>query len=216
MREFIKREWPLLLLLFLSFVVAILLYPKMPAQAPIHWDAQGNVNGYGSREFGAFFLPGMNLGMYLLFLVLPRLDPRKENYAKFQGSYRIIRYAVHFLLLFVFLLTSLAALGVAVDISLWICVATTLLFIVLGSTMGKIRHNYFVGFRLPWTLANEEVWDKTHRLGGKLMIIFGVIGLIAVVVTSNEIRFVVLMTSIFLPMLVTGIYSYWYYKKISS
>ena len=149
MNKFLKQEWPLLAILLLTFLAAAAVYPMMPDQVPIHWNAAGQVDGYGSRAFGAFFLPVMNLGIYVLFLVLPKLDPRKENYAKFGSSYRFIRYTFHFFMVYIFVITLLASLGYGVSIDRLVPIGVALLFIVLGNYMGKIRHNYFVGFAFP-------------------------------------------------------------------
>ena len=112
-------------------------------------------------------------------------------------------------------LTIMAALGYQIDVGLWIAAGVAILFIALGNIMGRIRHNYFVGFRLPWTLANEDVWRKTHLVGSKLMVAGGVVGLIGVLLTESTLRFIILMLALFLPMIITGVYSYLYFRKVS-
>lgn len=214
MNKFFKQEWPLLAILFLTFLAAAMAYPMMPDRVPIHWNAAGEVDGYGSRTFGTFFLPVLNVGMYLLFLVLPKLDPRKENYVKFGGAYRFIRYTIHLFLVYIFAITLMASLGYGVSIDRLVPLGVALLFIVLGNYMGKIRHNYFVGFRLPWTLANEEIWKKTHQFGSKAMVIGGFLALFSVLAPDGSLRFTLFMVCIFVPMIVTGIYSYLIYQRL--
>lgn len=216
MIPFLKREWFLLLLLAATLVAAIVIYPHMPEQVPIHWNARGEVDGYGSRLFGTFFLPVLNLGMYALFLFLPRLDPKRANYEKFAGSYRFIRYTFHLFMAFMFALTAAAGLGRQVDIGLWVASGVAILFILLGNVLGRVRHNYFVGFRFPWTLANETVWKKTHQLGSKLMVAGGLLGLAGVLALDGDARFTALMVCIFLPMIVTIVYSYLVFRRIGS
>ncbi|KJS23295.1 MAG: integral membrane protein [Clostridiaceae bacterium BRH_c20a] len=215
MNQFFKKEWPYLLFLVIPLVAAFLVYPYMPDMVPTHWNTQGEVDRYSSREFGTFFLPLLNIVLYVLFIVLPHLDPKRANYEKFLGSYRLIRYTTHIFFVFVFAITVFASLGYSVDIGLWVSLGVSLLFIVMGNIMGRVRHNYFVGFRYPWTLANEEVWRKTHQIGSKAMVLGGIIALIGVLLTENNARFIVLMSGIFIPTIFTTIYSYLVYKKIS-
>ena len=214
MTNFLKREWLLLLILFIPLIAAIFIYPYMPDQVPTHWNIKGEVDDYSSKEFGTFFLPLMNIGLYVLFIVLRYMDTKKANYDKFKGSYPLIRYATHIFFAFMFFLTAAAALGYSVDIGLWISAGAAILFIVMGNIMGRVRHNYFVGFRYPWTLANEEVWRKTHRLGSKAMVVGGIIALIGVILTEATARFVILMAGLFIPTIITTIYSYLVFKNI--
>lgn len=216
MNNFLKNEWPYLLLLIIPLIAAILVYPYMPDLVPTHWNTQGEVDGYSSREFGTFFIPLLNIGLYLFFIVLPNFDPKRANYEKFFGSYKLIRYSIHIFIILMFALTVFASLGYSVDIGLWVSISVALLFIIMGNIMGRVRHNYFVGFRLPWTLANEEVWRKTHRVGSKAMVLGGVLALIGVIFTEHNLRFIVLMTGIFIPTIFTTIYSYVTFRKVTN
>lgn len=215
MNNFVKKEWTFLILLIIPFLIGIYVYPHFPEQVPTHWNVHGEVDGYSSREFGAFGLPAINLGMYILLLVTPYIDPKKKNYEKFSSTYRYLRYLMHIFFGALYCLTIMAALGYQIDVGLWIAAGVAILFIALGNIMGRIRHNYFVGFRLPWTLANEDVWRKTHLVGSKLMVAGGVVGLIGVLLTESTLRFIILMLALFLPMIITGVYSYLYFRKVS-
>lgn len=215
MMDFIKREWSLLVLVLGTFIAAFLIYPKMPDMVPIHWNIQGEVDGYGSRFFGTFLMPLVNLGMYVLLLVTPKLDPKRANYEKFGSSYRIIRFTLHLFFALIFALTVYASLGHPIDVSLWIPAGVSVLFIILGNVMGRVRHNYFVGFKFPWTLASEEVWQRTHRFGSKLMVLGGVFALVSVFLTEGNFRFILMMTGIMLPTIITTVYSYVIYRQIN-
>lgn len=216
MTNFFKKEWPFILLLIIPFLVAILVYPHMPDKVPMHWNIQGEVDKYESRGFGTFFIPVFNLFLYIMFIITPYLDPKKNNYKKFKSSYSLIRIVVHFFMVFIYVLTILAALGYSVDIGLWISAGVALLFILIGNVLGRFRHNYFVGIKMPWTLANEEVWRKTHLIGSKLMVAGGVLALIGVILTEGTARFIILMAGIFIPITITTIYSYLYFKKLQT
>jgi uncharacterized membrane protein len=79
MKNFIKREWPFLLILLIPLIAAIIIYPYMPEQVPTHWNIQGEVDDYSSKEFGTFFLPLLNIGLFVLFVAMPYLDPKKSQ-----------------------------------------------------------------------------------------------------------------------------------------
>jgi len=210
-----KREWPFLVILAIPLIVAILIYPQMPDQVPIHWNVKGEVDNYGSKVFGTFFLPILNVFLYILFLVLPKFDPKRANYSKFDSSYLTIRYSLHLFFALIFGVTAAASLGFPVQIDKWIPGGVAVLFIVMGNIMGRVRHNYFVGFKYPWTLANEEVWRRTHQLGAKLMVIGGFAALLGVIFTEGTASVVILMAGIFVPIVITTIYSYLFYKQIT-
>lgn len=215
MTDFIKREWSLLIIVLGTLIAAFVVYPQMPDMVPIHWNVHGEIDDYGSKAFGTFFLPLMNIGMYVLLLVTPKLDPKRANYQKFDGSYRIIRFTIHLFFTLMFALTIYAALGHPVDIGLWIPAGVSVLFIILGNVMGRVRHNYFVGFKLPWTLASEEVWQRTHRFGSKLMVIGGIFAFVSVFLTEGNLRFILMMSGILLPTLIIIVYSYVIYRKLN-
>jgi uncharacterized membrane protein len=103
-------------------------------------------------------------------LVVPEIDPSKKNYEKFGGAFKKIRAAIHIFLAFVFGIVGAFSLGYQVNISWAILYGILLLFLIIGNYIGTIQHNYFIGIRTPWTLANDQVWRKTHRLTAKLWV----------------------------------------------
>lgn len=215
MNNFIKKELPFLIILIIPLIAAFIIYPYMPDLVPSHWNFKGEVDDYSSRAFGSFFIPILNIGMYALFIILPKLDPKSANYKKFTTSYKVMRYSLHIFFIILYALTVLAALEYPIDMGLWITVCISILYIVLGNVMGKVRHNYFVGFKFPWTLANEEVWKKTHQVGAKAMVLGGVVSLIGVIFVDNSFRFIIIFVCIFVPTILVSIYSYVYYRKVT-
>lgn len=215
MFHILKKDWPIILILFFTLLAAILVYPHMPDRVPMHWNIKGEVDSYGSRFSGTFLLPLMNIGMYALFLVLPKLDPKKENYDKFKSSYQVIKYALIIFMSMIYLFVVLASLGYPINIGKVVPAGVSILFIILGNVMSRVKFNYFVGFRLPWTLANEEVWTKTHRLGAKLMVSGGFVALIGSLLTNGSMSFAIMMAAIFIPIIFTTIYSYVIFHKIA-
>jgi uncharacterized membrane protein len=123
----------------------------------------GEADGWGTKTFQAIFLPLMILGMYLLFKFLPRVDPKRKNYPNFATAYKVIQMAIIAFFVILFIATSFINLGYQISVSWLVTNIIGLMFIVIGNYFGKIRNNYFVGIKTPWTLANEEVWNKTQQ-----------------------------------------------------
>lgn len=159
------------------FITAAIRWSSVPDRIPIHWNASGDVDGYGGRFVGLLLVPILALGVYALLALIPRLDPAKANYQSFKGPYLVIRTAVIAYLGFVYMVMNFAIGnedGVPVDSLLFGSIAVLLL--LLGAVMGKMRPNYFVGIRTPWTLTSKRSWIKTHRLGGWVFIVAGIAG----------------------------------------
>ncbi|NCA98353.1 MAG: SdpI family protein [Clostridia bacterium] len=213
MKTFLRQEWPLLLVILAPLVAAIVIYPAMPDIVPTHWNAQGEVDGTSSRGFGTFFLPLMNIGLYVLLLFSPKLDPKRENYAGFAGTYRLIRWLIHAFMVVIFGVTIAAALGYEVDIGLLVPASVAVMFIILGATMSRVKFNYFVGIRVPWTLADEEVWNQTHKVASKWMMAGGTLALLGSVLLPGDLRYTVFMICILAPVLAATVYSYVIFQR---
>lgn len=211
--NFLKKDWILILLILLGFIMGIYFYPSLPDKMPIHWDIHGQVNGYRSKLFGAFFNPLMGLGIYLLFVALPYIDPKRKNYENFATTYQLFKYVTVIFLFGIHTCTLLNATGVNINISLFIQISISLLFILMGNVMGRIKHNYFVGIRTAWTLANEEVWRKTHRMAAPLWVAGGILNLIIALLGSGFYGFIAIIIAV---SIVPVIYSYIIYQKIAS
>jgi uncharacterized membrane protein len=162
-----------LLLIAAMFALAAASWPYVPERIPVHWNLQGEVDRYGGKFTGLLLLPLATLGLYALFLVLPRFDPGRANYRTFAGAYNVIRIALVAFLAALYTATVLAAFGQPIDIGTFISLAIGGLFLVLGNVMGKIRPNWFVGVRTPWTLSSKLSWTRTHRAAGWLFIALG-------------------------------------------
>lgn len=211
--ETVKSDWYLFIIILVPLAIALFLYPQLPAKIPSHWGINGNIDGYSSKPFAVWFFPFLNLGIYFLLILVPRIDPRRENYSRFGGAYRIIRIFLTVFLSGLYFVTILVGLGYAIKVDLLIKLSVALMFLVLGNIMGKFQHNYFVGIKTPWTLASEEVWRKTHRLSGKLWVGTGAVCFILSLIGTlwaNYAYFVVIMVMAFVPMLV----SYIYYRQL--
>lgn len=155
------------------FLLAAITWPTAPDRIPVHWNVYGQVDRYGGKVEGLLMLPLLTLGLYFLLLFMPRIDPGQANYQRFAGAYSIIRIATTALLAVIYGVTNLWIRGYRIDMSIVVSLAVGALLIVIGNLMGKIRPNWFVGIRTPWTISSKASWTKTHRLGGRLFIVMG-------------------------------------------
>ena len=174
-----KREWLQILILAAPFCVAAALWNKLPDPMPNHWGINGQVDGYASKPVAALLLPCINLAFTALMLVLPRIDPKfarydKETKASLRRTFAAMRLAVTLYLSFLALVVVVTPLYPAIRIPTVIGSGAGLLLMVLGNLMTKLRPNWFFGIRTRWTLESRDIWIKTHRLGGRLMMAGGV------------------------------------------
>lgn len=214
MKTFSKKEMAPLFVIFLMFVAAFAFYkaPCLPDKLPTHWNASGAIDGYSAKNFVILFFPALTLGLYLLLTFLPLIDPFRENYKKFALPYFLIRLFLVLLFAFLYFYTLWAGLGYAPKINLLIIPFFSLFFVVLGLLVPKIKRNYFVGIRTPWTLQNENVWQKTHQFGGKTMTITGLLCFFTIFL--GDYSFVVFIILVLIGALSPVFYSYFIYKKL--
>ena len=170
-----RTEWPHWVLLAAMFALAAASWGSAPGQVPVHWNLAGQVDRYGGRFEGVFLLPLVAAAIYLLMLWLPRLDPGRANYETFAGAYATLRLAVLAVLAGTYGVVQLWAHGRAASVAIWAPLLVGALLVVVGSLLGKLRPNWFVGIRTPWTLSSKVSWTRTHRLGGWLFIGLGVL-----------------------------------------
>jgi uncharacterized membrane protein len=203
----------IIVIVFAMFAVGGALYGQLPAIMASHWNAAGDVNGTMSKFWGVFFLPLLSLAITALLLVIPNIDPLKTNIQKFKNYYYafIIVFLVYFF--YIYMLTLLSNLNVAFDMTRMLMPAMGVFFAVIGFMMLKAKRNFFIGIRTPWTLSSDEVWDKTHKLGGKLFIAAGVITA-AFGFLTGEIAIWVMLGLILGVAVFTTVYSYIIFHKL--
>jgi uncharacterized membrane protein len=205
-----KTEWFCIFLVVISFLAGAYFYRHFPLLVPSHWNLAGQVDGYASPFMAAFLLPLMILGLYLLFLALPILDPKREQYVTFAPTYHKFKDLIIAFLFVLFIMTGLNGLGRPVNIGFWAPVLIGILFILIGSLLGKVKSNWFLGIRTPWTLSSETVWNKTHKLSGQVMMAAGLIMILSALVPAAG-KIILFVAAILLIILVPTIYSYLLY-----
>ncbi len=170
-----RGEWPHALLLAGQFALAALTWSSAPDRLPAHWGFDGQVDRYAGR-FEALLLPPLvSLAVYLVLIVLPRFDPGRANYPTFAGAYGTMRLAVTAAMTAIYLLAQLAAHGRIGIVLRAAPLVAGALCVVVGSVMGKLRPNWFVGIRTPWTLSSKQSWTRTHRAAGWVLIGLGLL-----------------------------------------
>lgn len=194
-----------------SFVIGVYYYPQMPEQMASHWDAKGRVDDYLSKFWGLFLLPITLAGLALLFMAIPRIDPLKENIEKFRKYYDGFVILFMIFMIFVYFQTILWNIGIQISPNVYLPIAAGLLLIGAGVLCENTRRNWFIGIRTPWTLSSDEVWDKTHRMGGKLFNIAGVIAIVGIFFQSYALFFILI--PVILVAAYTIVYSYFEHKK---
>ncbi len=213
-KETIKKiTIAIIVVILLSFVIAIYSYQKIEGdKVASHWNVKGEVDGYMSKFWGVFLFPLMFIGLYILFLLIPKIDPLKNNIQKFRKYYDIFVLAIMLFLFYVFILTILANLGYSFNMTTMLMPTIGLLFFGIGMFMKKLKRNWFIGIRTPWTISNDEVWKKTHLLGAKLFKLLGIIIFLGIFFRKYLLWFILVPVIISVVWLFA--YSYLEYRKI--
>jgi uncharacterized membrane protein len=197
--------------LLFTLGITALVYPALPDQVPSHWNAAGEVDGFLPTLWGVLIIPLLMVPFTALFFLLPRIDPLKENYRKFQPYYEgfILVFAVFLAIIQLQIL--LWGLGIQVSPNLVFPLLFGALFIYIGFLVEHAEQNWFMGIRTPWTLSSTQVWKKTHLLGARLFKIAGIISLFGVFFGTYALWFCLV------PVLVvagyTVVYSYIEYQR---
>jgi uncharacterized membrane protein len=183
-------------IVLLLFAVSAFFYPQLPDKLASHWNAAGQADGYSSKFWGLFLLPFIAIFLSLLLVFIHGLDPLKANVEKFKGYY--YGFIIVFLLFFFYLhlLTIFFNLGYPFNMTSMLIPAFAMLFYYMGVMVSKAKRNYFIGIRTPWTLSSDTIWDKTHKLGGKLFRIAAIITLLGVLLGQYAIWFMLVPISL--------------------
>jgi uncharacterized membrane protein len=206
-----SSEKVIIAIIVLSFLIGLFFYPYIPEVVASHWDAQGVVNGYMPKFWGVFLVPIISLGLVLLFLLIPKIDPLKANIEKFRKYFDWFIIIFLLFLLYVNMLTILWNLGARFNMVQLMIPAMGLLFFYMGLLLQKAKRNWFIGIRTPWTMSSDNVWDKTHKLGAKLFMLAGIIALLGILLPRIAIWLV--LVPIILVSMYTIVYSYFVYKR---
>ncbi|MCR8969408.1 SdpI family protein [Facklamia sp. 7083-14-GEN3] len=194
-----------------SLLLATYFFFKAPETIATHFDFAGKADSYGSKA-NFFMFPGMMVGFNLLAELLRRIDPRRENFKRFERPFYLIIFVTNVFLFFMQLAMGAFALKWIDQLPSYLEGSVGILFIILGNYMPKIKQNYFMGIRTPWALADEKVWYLTHRFGGKVFVVMGILIMLNTLL-SSEIRQWTFLVIALGGVLIIYAASYWFFQK---
>ncbi|MCX6732797.1 MAG: SdpI family protein [Candidatus Roizmanbacteria bacterium] len=200
-----------IILIVIQFVASLYLYSSLPHLMPTHWNIYGNIDSYMPKQYAVWMFPFLGLIMLFFFKIAPSFDPNKNKYQHFSNEWQILQAV--FVVFFAYMqgITFYVAYNPTLVIMKPMFIGLGTLFILLGNYLSKIRQNYFIGIKVPWTLASEDNWNKTHRFASWTFVIAGIIVLVEAffIWQAAPIVFGSLMLGSFLPVL----YSYLLFKN---
>lgn len=214
MNNSLRKELPIIVIALLPVTYLLMVWNKIPAKVPVHWNWEGQVDRYGSKNellLIAILLPAIS---YLIFTLLPLIDPKKKlNIAskKFQQLRMLFTIFMSVIALFIVY----AAYTNSIPSSKFIFIGIGLLISILGNYFRTIKPNYFIGIRTPWTLESEEVWKKTHVDAGKLWFGSGIVIVLSSLLLSQKINIIVFSLVIVVITIIPVVQSYLLFRKQS-
>jgi uncharacterized membrane protein len=198
------------LVTLLPIIIGLILWNKLPQRIPTHWNTAGEIDGWSSKAFAVFGLPCILTAIHLLCLIGSSADPKKKNHAG--QLWGIVFWICPVISLLMMAVTYGSALGMELKVEKIMMLLVGVMFVVVGNYLPKCKQNYTMGIKIPWTLNDEENWNYTHRLGGKIWVGTGIVSLLCVLLPSTVMA-VVLIAVILVATLVPTICSYLFYRK---
>jgi len=211
-----RIQWALIAAMAAAGLWALLQLPE-GARVPVHFNGRGEPDGWAGAGFGLFMLPGLALALLGLQGLLPRIDPRGDNLRRSAKALATIWCAVALLLALLQGHIVMLALGLAQPLPRLPLLLVGGLFVVMGNILGKLRPNFTVGIRTPWTLANERVWDQTHRFGGKAFVLAGA-ALLALSLAAPPAEWLMpaILAAALGPALAAVLRSWWLWRRLQA
>ncbi len=202
-----------LILVVATFVAGFVLYPQLPDRIASNWNASGEADGYMGKFWGAFLLPVVLLGLWFLYWIVPKIDPLKANIDQFKRYYNGFWIFLFLFLTYIYGLQMAWNLGARFDFVRAMIPALSMLWYVVALVIENAKRNWFVGIRTPWTLSNDIVWERTHKLGGKLFKLMAAITLIGLLF-GGEMTFYLIIGAVIGISIIPVVYSYVEYRRI--
>ena len=193
----------------LPILAGIVLWQKLPESLPTHWGFSGEVDGWSSKPFAVFFIPFFMLIMHLICAFATSMDPKGKGINS--KILTLVLWICPVISIVSMASVYMAGMGMDVKVDTIIPLFMGILFLVIGNYLPKCKQNYTIGIKLPWTLNDEENWNKTHRFAGVVWTICSIV----IIVGSffNKGAFYTTFPSLFVMVFAPLIYSYIYYRK---
>jgi len=210
-----KLLMELVMLIFILIMIAISIYAyaTLPNVVPVHWNASGQADNYGNKWIAAFLIPIIYIIFSILAFILPAMDVFKDNIKKFYNYYYLMKIVFSVFFITLYIATLMPNYGYVFNMSYLIMIAIAILFFAIGYILRHVKRNFFIGIRTPWTLADDEVWDDTHRIGGVMFMAVSVILLIGLVFLKIEYILYIFIGLLLLMVIFLMLYSYFLYRK---
>jgi uncharacterized membrane protein len=202
------------LLAVAAVIASAVAWPRLPDPTPVHWNLAGEADGFGSRWGLALLGPVLTLTFLGLFVAIPIIGPWRKAFEESSAVYnRIVLVLVAMMAgIHVALLYSAASESARMTPALPVIIGVSLAFI--GNAFGKIRRNFYVGIRTPWTIASEEVWERTHRAGGRLFVVHGILCAATALLVPLWVCFIILIGGVVAIAIWSVVYSLMLYRKV--
>ncbi|HEX5726156.1 MAG TPA: SdpI family protein [Longimicrobiaceae bacterium] len=209
----LSKRWiaPLVVLAMWAFALAV--YPRLPDRVPTHWSFGGEVDGWDGKWPGAFYLPAFGVLVAVLPYLLPYVDPRRRNLARFREEMHLVFNLVALFFAVMEALSLGYALGWAIDFTTTMLATVGVMLVGLGNYLPRLRSNWFMGIRTPWTMDSERVWRETHRVGGRTFVAGGLVMVLAAFLLPGDARTWVAMSACAVAALVPVVYSYLSWRR---
>jgi len=208
----LRRVLPGFAAILIAWAFSLWAYPHLPARVATHWGVGGAPDGWSSREFLVFVVPGIGVLLGLLLAFLPLIDPRRKEATRNAPTYGTLVSAALLLLAAIQGIMVAYNLGWPIRIPTLVPVGVGILFAVIGNLMPRMQPNWFMGIRTPWTLSSDRVWRQTHRLGGYCFMILGAV-LVVVGVFAPPASTLWVVGGIVAAALIPVVYSYFAWRR---
>lgn len=195
------------IIILLPIVFGLVLWGQLPEPMPTHFGVDGQADGWSSKSFAVFGLPLILLGVHLLCILATAMDPKSKNYS--EKLFTLIVWLLPIISVMVEGMIYAYALGYTMNMTKYVMIFISVIFIILGNYLPKCRHNYTLGVKLPWTLADENNWNATHRVAGYVWMLGGLVLLINAFFFNAYVFLAIILIMVLIPT----VYSYMYYRK---
>ncbi len=209
-----NTEIIILILVIIPFLAAAFFWERLPDRLAIHFNTDGNANGFGSKAVGLLFLPVLNVLVYFLLKFLPQLTKSKETLEQLSRRYNSVRLLIHCFITALYLIIVLYTLEQKLNVLLFLAYGILILLLVTGNYLNNLKPNNFFGIRTVWTMRNDEVWRKTHHFTSRLWVLASLLVMMILPFLSQLLLSRILILYFIVIAIPPIIYSYVLSKKI--
>ncbi|WP_134684934.1 SdpI family protein [Brevibacillus migulae] len=198
----------------LPLLAGIFTYGDLPEQMAVHFNSEGIADGFQSKPL--FFVIYVVISSVIMgaLLFTRKLDPKKQNYEKFPKAYEAIRFAVLILLSVSYLFLVMNNLGVSLDVRIFVHLLLGLVWVIVGNYLGQVRSNHFIGIRTPWTMADEGIWRKTHRMAAPVWVLAGLLLILAAFLPALRESPILVLSVIIVSIALPIVYSFILHRRM--